>query len=99
MTQRGDILGLYQNADGVFHGFLATGFRPACVAAIAGPQIVVTGSGAAVTHSNDFTLVTASRPATAGEVLALFATGLGATLPAVAPGQGHCHGCGKEEVV
>jgi hypothetical protein len=51
------------------------------------PQIVVTGSGPAVTHSNDFTLVTASKPAAAGEILSLFATGLGPTLPGVDSGQ------------
>lgn len=51
------------------------------------PQIVLTGGGPAVTHSNDFSLVTASKPAAAGEILSLFATGLGPTLPGVAPGQ------------
>ena len=51
------------------------------------PQIDVTASGPAVTHSNDFSLVSASKPAAAGEILSMFATGLGPTLPAVAPGQ------------
>src|ERR1700693_696819 len=51
------------------------------------PQIVTTSSGLAVTHSSDFSLVTASKPAAAGEVLSLFATGLGPTVPAVDPGQ------------
>jgi len=51
------------------------------------PQIVITPSGPAVTHSGDFSLVTASKPAAAGEVLSLFATGLGPTVPAVDPGQ------------
>ncbi len=69
IDQRRNILGRYRNADGVTHGFLLTGFRRAC--AIFVPQIVGTASGAAVTHSSDFTLVTASRPATAGEVLSL----------------------------
>ena len=41
------------------------------------PQIVTTASGPAVTHSSDFSLVTSSRPAAAGEALSLFATGLG----------------------
>jgi uncharacterized protein (TIGR03437 family) len=40
-----------------------------------------------VTHSNDFSLVTSAKPAAAGEVLSLFATGLGPTVPAVDPGQ------------
>jgi uncharacterized protein (TIGR03437 family) len=51
------------------------------------PQIAVTPSGPAVTHSSDFTLVSASKPATAGEVLSLFATGLGPTSPGLDPGQ------------
>ena len=40
------------------------------------PQIVATANGPAVTHS-DFSLVTASKPAAASEILSLFATGLG----------------------
>jgi hypothetical protein len=51
------------------------------------PEIVTTPRGPAVTHSNDFSLVTASKPAAAGEILSLFATGLGPTLPGVDPGQ------------
>ena len=51
------------------------------------PQIVITPSGPAVTHSSDFSLVTSSNPAAAGGVLSLFATGLGPTVPAVDPGQ------------
>jgi hypothetical protein len=51
------------------------------------PQIVITDSGPSVTHSNDFSLVTSSKPAAAGEVLSLFVTGLGPTVPAVDPGQ------------
>ena len=51
------------------------------------PQILTTGGGPAVAHSSDFTLVTASKPAAAGEVLSVFATGLGPTNPGVDPGQ------------
>jgi hypothetical protein len=51
------------------------------------PQIVTTAGGPAVTHSSDFTLVTVSKPAAAGEILSLFATGLGPTNPGVDPGQ------------
>jgi uncharacterized protein (TIGR03437 family) len=51
------------------------------------PQIVTTANGPAVTHSSDFTLVSASKPATAGEILSLFATGLGPVNPGVDPGQ------------
>jgi uncharacterized protein (TIGR03437 family) len=51
------------------------------------PQILTTPSGPAVTHSSDFSLVTSSKPAAAGEILSLFATGLGPTAPAVDPGE------------
>jgi uncharacterized protein (TIGR03437 family) len=50
------------------------------------PQIVATPNGPAVVHSTDFTLVSASKPAKAGELLSLFATGLGPTKPGVDPG-------------
>jgi uncharacterized protein (TIGR03437 family) len=50
-------------------------------------QIVTTAAGPAVTHSSDFTLVTATKPAAAGEILSLFATGLGPTVPRLDPGQ------------
>jgi uncharacterized protein (TIGR03437 family) len=51
------------------------------------PKVLITDSGPSVTHSNDFSLVTTSKPAAAGELLSLFATGLGPTVPAVDPGQ------------
>ncbi len=51
------------------------------------PEVATTASGPAVTHANDFTLVTAARPARAGEILSLFATGLGPTRPGVDPGR------------
>ena len=51
------------------------------------PQIVTTVTGPAITHSSDFTPVTASKPAAAGEILSLFATGLGPTVPRIDPGQ------------
>jgi hypothetical protein len=50
------------------------------------PQITITPAGPAVTHSTDFSVVSASKPAAAGEVLSLFATGLGPTRPGVDPG-------------
>jgi uncharacterized protein (TIGR03437 family) len=40
-----------------------------------------------VVKNSDFSLVTASNPARAGDDLAIFATGLGAVTPAVASGQ------------
>jgi uncharacterized protein (TIGR03437 family) len=51
------------------------------------PEIVATSAGPAVTHSRDFSVVTVSKPATPGETLSLFATGLGPTRPGVDPGQ------------
>ena len=51
------------------------------------PEVVNTASGPAITHSSDYTLVSTSKPATAGEVLSLFATGLGPVNPGVDPGQ------------
>jgi hypothetical protein len=51
------------------------------------PQIVTTDRGPAVVHSTDFTPVSTSKPAAAGEVLSLFATGLGPVKPGVDPGQ------------
>jgi hypothetical protein len=51
------------------------------------PQIATTADGPAVTHSNDSSPVTASKPATAGEILSLFASGLGPTNPSVFSGQ------------
>ena len=53
---------------------------------MAAPQIIATPAGPAVTHSSDFSLVTGSKPAAAGEILSLFATGLGPTRPGVDPG-------------
>jgi hypothetical protein len=51
------------------------------------PQIANTPQGPAISHANDFTLVSASKPAAAGEILSLFASGLGPTAPGVNPGQ------------
>ncbi len=51
------------------------------------PEIATTSSGPAITHSSDFTLVSASKPAAPGEALSLFATGLGPVNPGVDPGQ------------
>ena len=54
---------------------------------VATPQIATTAGGPAVTHSSDFSLVSASKPAAAGEILSLFTTGLGPTNPGLLPGQ------------
>jgi uncharacterized protein (TIGR03437 family) len=51
------------------------------------PQIANTAAGPAVAHSSDFSIVTASKPARAGEILSLFDTGLGPVRPGVDPGQ------------
>ena len=50
------------------------------------PQVVITHAGPAI-HSSDFTLVSESKPISAGEVVLLFMTGLGPTQPGVDPGQ------------
>jgi hypothetical protein len=86
MNERGDIVGRYQNAGSTaFHGFILRGQAPACVAYA--PRVAVTTSGPAVTHTSDYKPVTAANPAAAGEVLSLFATGLGPTQPEVDPGK------------
>jgi hypothetical protein len=50
------------------------------------PQIVTTASGVAIFHE-DFSPVTAARPARPGEILIAQATGLGPTRPGVDPGR------------
>lgn len=47
------------------------------------PSILQVSGGPAVVHSADYTLVTSAKPAKAGEILILYATGLGPTNPAV----------------
>ena len=78
MNERGEMVGRYQNADGVFHGFLLVPDSP---------RVALTAGGAAVTHASDYRLVTAENPAAPGELLTLFATGLGPTRPGVEPGK------------
>jgi hypothetical protein len=51
------------------------------------PEVVLTSTGPAIVHSNDYSPVTAAKPARAGELLTLFASGLGPTRPGVDPGQ------------
>jgi uncharacterized protein (TIGR03437 family) len=68
------------NGGGKFHAFVS-------LIPLFRPEVVMTPGGPAVTHSNDFSLVTASKPATAGENLSLFVTGLGPTRPGVDAGQ------------
>ena len=51
------------------------------------PTVLNTANGPAVTHSNDFSLVTSAKPASAGEILSLFATGLGPVRASLSPGQ------------
>ena len=50
------------------------------------PEVVASPNGPAVFH-NDFTAVTAAKPARAGEVLIVMATNLGPTRPGVDPGK------------
>lgn len=51
------------------------------------PTIIMSAGGPAIVHSTDFSPVSASKPAAAGEILSLFATGLGPTRTSLAPGQ------------
>jgi hypothetical protein len=51
------------------------------------PEVVTNAAGPAIVHANDYSLVTPSKPANPGEILTLFATGLGPTRPGVDPGQ------------
>ena len=51
------------------------------------PEIITDASGPAVLHNNGFARVTAANPATAGETLVLYGTGLGPTRPGVDPGK------------
>ncbi len=51
------------------------------------PEISTTAAGPAVVHSSDFSPVSAAKPAAAGEILSLFATGLGPTRASLDPGQ------------
>ena len=51
------------------------------------PEIVSTASGPALLHASDFSLVTSAKPAHSGEILSVFASGLGPTRPGVDPGQ------------
>ncbi len=53
---------------------------------LSAPQILIAASGPAVFHS-DFSPVTSAKPANAGEVLIVEASGLGPTVPGVDPGQ------------
>jgi len=46
------------------------------------PSVVITSNGPAIVHSKDFALVTAANPAQPGEILTLFAGGLGPLRPA-----------------
>ncbi len=51
------------------------------------PDVVTNAGGPAIVHSNDYSQVTPAKPAKPGEILTLFASGLGPTRPGVDPGQ------------
>jgi len=51
------------------------------------PAIIATPNGPAIVHSSDFKLVSTASPAQSGEILSIFATGLGPTRPGVDPGK------------
>ena len=54
---------------------------------ISWPAVVTTADGPAIVHSSDFSRVSTSKPAAAGEILSLFATSLGPTRASLTPGQ------------
>ncbi len=47
------------------------------------PSILTANGAPAIAHASDFNIVSATRPAAAGEILALYASGLGPTRPSV----------------
>ena len=51
------------------------------------PEVVTVEGRPAIVHGSDFSPVTAAKPARPGEILTLFASGLGPTRPGVEPGQ------------
>jgi len=51
------------------------------------PEVLTEANYPAVLHAGDLTLVTPASPARSGEVLAVFASGLGPTRPGVDPNQ------------
>jgi uncharacterized protein (TIGR03437 family) len=51
------------------------------------PEITLTSNGPAVFHSEDFTLVTSTKPARVGELLVISATGLGPVRPGIELGK------------
>ena len=51
------------------------------------PEVLTVPTGPAIVHSADFTLVTPDKPARVGEILTLYASGLGPTRPGVDPGK------------
>ena len=51
------------------------------------PEVVMTADGLALLHAGDSSLVTSAKPAHSGEILSVFAAGLGPTRPGVDPGQ------------
>jgi uncharacterized protein (TIGR03437 family) len=51
------------------------------------PEVVITTNGPALLHASDFSLVTSAKPAHSGEILSVFASGLGPTRPGIDPGQ------------
>jgi uncharacterized protein (TIGR03437 family) len=54
---------------------------------MARPEVTMLPAGPAIAHSSDFSLVTTSKPAAQGEILSLFARGLGPVIPGVDPGK------------
>jgi len=51
------------------------------------PEILITPTGPAILHASVYSVVTAAKPVEPGELLTLYASGLGPTRPGVDPGQ------------
>ncbi len=64
-----------------------TTYSVLCLIPRSRPEVVTNAAGLAVAHLSDYSPVTAANPAKAGEILTLFASGLGPTQPGVDPGQ------------
>jgi uncharacterized protein (TIGR03437 family) len=58
-----------------------------CVIPMSWPTVVTIAGGPAIVHSSDFSPVSSAKPTAAGEILSLFASGLGPTSTSLTPGQ------------